>query len=538
MNCFPELTYSIYADGELPAQEARLVEAHLFLCPRCRALVDALRAENRLLADVLQVTEAERTAAAASRRPGFDPLWKFGGTCGLAAVFVISVEWLSKQFPSNAEWLNPLNRTTLLNVLWTVALYLANEGAYMLHLFISTLSVLILGALVAGAAFLLFRRRTISIGLVASLAFAFVLVFARPASAIETRKGNKVDVPSGETVDGALLANADTLTIEGTVNGDLITFCRRIVITGSVKGDVISFSQTLDLDGNVEGNVYTFAQALTVRGTVARSLYGWAQTLQLERGGRVNSDIVAGGAAMDLSGSGGRDVTVLAGAGEIRGDVGRNLVAASGNLTLASTARVGGDLTAHVDKKEQVQIDPGAVVRGKTEIKLQERKPSRYTQPRFYFWQGVQLGAAFLAGLLLFWLFPLVFGARMGSASSMLRAAGIGFLILVATPIAAAIVAITLVGLPIAFLGLVTWLAGLYFAKVFVAALVGQALTTSPANKPGSFALALLLGLFLVFVTVNLPYLGGWLHFLVLLLGLGIGFIQVRGHWQRTQSTT
>ncbi len=533
MNCLPELTYSIYADGELPAQEARLVEAHLFLCPRCRALVDALRAENRLLADVLQVTEAERTADAASRRTGFDPLWKFGGICGLAAAFVISVEWLSKQFPSTAEWLNPLNRTTLLNLLWTVALYLANEGAYMLHLFISTLSVLILGALVAGAAFLLFRRRTISVGLLASL--ALVLIFARPASAIETRKGNKVDVPSGETVDGALLVNADTLTIEGAVNGDLIAFSRRVVITGSVKGDIISFSQSLDLDGNVEGNAYTFAQALTVRGTVARSLYGWAQTLQLERGAHINSDLVAGGAAMDLTGTVGRDVTVFAGAGEVRGDVGRNLLAASGNLTLASTARVGGDLTAHVDKKEQVQIDPGAVVRGKTEIKLQERKPSRYTQPSFYFWQGVQLGAAFLTGLLLFWLFPLVFGARIGSAGSMLRAAGIGFLILVATPIAAVIAAITLVGLPIAFLGLATWLAGLYFAKVFVAAVVGQALTSSPANKPGSFTLALLLGLFLVFVTVNLPYLGGWLHFLVFLLGLGIGFVQVRGHWQRAQ---
>jgi hypothetical protein len=34
-------------------------------------------------------------------------------------------------------------------------------------------------------------------------------------------------------------------------------------------------------------------------------------------------------------------------------------------------------------------------------------------------------------------------------------------------------------------------------------------------------------------VAINLPYLGGLLHFLVFLLGLGIGFYQMRAYWQR-----
>jgi hypothetical protein len=37
----------------------------------------------------------------------------------------------------------------------------------------------------------------------------------------------------------------------------------------------------------------------------------------------------------------------------------------------------------------------------------------------------------------------------------------------------------------------------------------------------------------IVFVASNLPYLGGWIRFLVLLLGLGLAFIQARSHWQR-----
>ena len=69
MTCFPELTYAVYADGELPVTEARAVEMHLAACPRCRQVVEALRAENRLLADTLH----EPAAEAAPPRPFLRP---------------------------------------------------------------------------------------------------------------------------------------------------------------------------------------------------------------------------------------------------------------------------------------------------------------------------------------------------------------------------------------------------------------------------------------------------------------------------------
>ena len=58
MSCFPELTYAVYADGELPAEEAAQVEAHLAACSRCRRLTDSLQAESRALQQALQGDEA------------------------------------------------------------------------------------------------------------------------------------------------------------------------------------------------------------------------------------------------------------------------------------------------------------------------------------------------------------------------------------------------------------------------------------------------------------------------------------------------
>ena len=59
MNCFPELTYSVYADGELPPEQARQVETHLAVCASCRAVVEGMRDENVLLSRVLAEAREE-----------------------------------------------------------------------------------------------------------------------------------------------------------------------------------------------------------------------------------------------------------------------------------------------------------------------------------------------------------------------------------------------------------------------------------------------------------------------------------------------
>ena len=102
------------------------------------------------------------------------------------------------------------------------------------------------------------------------------------------------------------------------------------------------------------------------------------------------------------------------------------------------------------------------------------------------------------------------------------------------------IAGITLVGLPLAVIGLLTFVVALYMAKIFVAALIGQALVGPPGLAPpkrlGSFALALLAGLAILFVTMNVPYVGELVRVVVLLLGLGLAFGQLQNRWRRAQA--
>ena len=69
MECYSEQTCALAVDGELPADEAQRLRDHLATCRRCRELVDALRAENRVLSESLQELPEESASPA-----GFSPL--------------------------------------------------------------------------------------------------------------------------------------------------------------------------------------------------------------------------------------------------------------------------------------------------------------------------------------------------------------------------------------------------------------------------------------------------------------------------------
>src|SRR5689334_6238233 len=55
--CLTEFQCAVYADGELPLQEAREAEEHLKTCVACRDMVAILRAESRILVDCFQTTD-------------------------------------------------------------------------------------------------------------------------------------------------------------------------------------------------------------------------------------------------------------------------------------------------------------------------------------------------------------------------------------------------------------------------------------------------------------------------------------------------
>jgi hypothetical protein len=271
---------------------------------------------------------------------------------------------------------------------------------------------------------------------------------------------------------------------------------------------------------------------------VGRNLYTAGRDLTVDSSVEIAGNATAAGDTVNIDGKVGVDLTTAGNALVVRGDVMRNVNAFGQTITLLAPASVGGNLVAHVRAADNLQIAPGATVRGNVDKQISTGRNgappvSKYLTTSFYTWQIVRLGAAFLAGLLLLWAFAGLRTAPVADAGTGLKLGAIGLVTAIALPVVAFIACITVVGIPLGILAAILWLLGLYFAKIVVAQLIGRKLFASAHGVP-HYAATLLAGLVIVLIAINLPWVGWLIGLLLTLLGLGMIVMYVSERSGRT----
>ena len=528
MKCPNEFVLSQYADGELPGSEMEDLAAHLEVCRACREQVADLKAENRLLVESLQgidLCEPERIAMQ-PKQPALSGIDRLAAiSIGVVILLRVGIGFIqTTEIPSALQWLSPWSLSGLLNWVVNGLFYVIEGGSAVMSSFINLAGFAILGSLILGISIAVVRRtiRTKAILGLISLLFAFVV----PGYAIDVRKAEKgvkgsVSIAANETVDDTLIVFADSVNISGTVAGDLIAFARNVDIQGTVQGNVIGFAQRIDVAGNVEGDIFAFGQSIRTDGLIGQNFWGFGQTVTLGKGARLIKDAIVFASNTYINGDVGRDAMVYSGTLDVSSRFGRDLRFAGGELLIHAPSVIGRNLDSMTKSAKEVKIDSGVTIGGKKKAEFLKVGPSKYRTFGFYTKQAFRIGGGFLMGLLLYWIVPGMRRVSLSSARTLLTSGGIGFLVAVAAPVAAIILAITLVGIPVALLLVILWLLGLYLAKVVVAKWIGSAILGTRENGLASTLLPLLVGLIIVIIAVNLPYIGGILNFLLMLIGLG-----------------
>lgn len=533
MSCPLELEWSMYVDEALDAAETARLAAHLASCAACSARVDALREETRALRAALAVPDDVPIPAfrATARRPA--PLGAAAVLIALASSSIVLAELAGTlRWPESLAWLNPFTLSDLIDVLFATLIFIATEGKSMLTSTIETMGTAVVVALLVTAALAAVRRGGGAAVFSGALA---ALLFSTSGQALEIRRSEGlVSVPAGETIDDTLIAFGQDIEIAGTITGDLIVFGQRVAIRGSVEGQLVTGARTIEIEGEIGGSVLSAAETVTVRrGTIARNLFGFAREITIDREAGIDGNGVVFASTASVAGPIGKDVHVFAGDVDATGRIGGNLVAHAGTLRVRDPARIDGNVIAHVSDETAVRVSPGTVV-GDVETRLRDEigpgERERGTGA-FLAGQAVRFGAAFITGLILLWLVPPFARMSLDTVGEAVTSAGVGLVALVAVPIIASMTAITLIGLPVAILAMLAWLAALYLAKIVVAHFVGKTIFDR-TGRPAHFALALLVGLLLVFVAINIPLIGVLLNFVLTITGLGMVVILIWGLFQ------
>ena len=529
MRCPDDFILSQYADGELPEDETGKLVMHFEACAVCRKRALAFKAENQLLKQSFQgidIWESEQETAH-RKVPGISLIgWPAAALLGIALLLQTGFNFiLNKNLPVALGWIDPFTLSGKLNFIASGFFYFLEKGGSMMTTLINDIGTAALSLLILGVLITMIRRtrRIASIVCLTAMLVAFVV----PGHAIEIRKADKkfgnISVAADETIDDSLVVLADSVDVRGTVTGDLITFARRITVQGSIQGNIVTFGQNVDISGKVDGDIIGFAQSIRANGEIGKNLWAFAQNIAIDTGARLGQNATVFGANVNVDGGVGRDLTAFAAFLDMSGNIGRDLNIAAERISVQGTSVIGRNLTAHVKSEDNVQIAPGATIQGTTNLdtKKEEVRPNKYLTLGFYFRQILRITGAFLMGLLLFWLLPGMKRAPLSDGRGIMTSGGIGFLAAAATPIAVIILAITLIGLPIALAGLLFWLLALYLAKIVVGRYVGGILLGKERDGFGANASALIVGLVIIIAAVNLPFIGGILNILLTIIGLG-----------------
>ena len=328
--------------------------------------------------------------------------------------------------------------------------------------------------------------------------------------------GLAVTVPSGEVRGGDLYAAGESIRVDGRLAGDLVAGAQRMRVDGQVDGDLFAAARTIDLRGPLGDSARVVADQVTVNATIDGDLIAGGNRVQILDGAVIRGGVAAAASSVELDGVVEENLRVAAGEiivrGTVRGDV--NVIA--DRLDLDPGARIEGDL----DYRTRIPLSAEATALVGGEV--------RYQQPvddddggGVVFW-GWQTGAAMFAGLLGVALFRRLVGQLVAAvAGEPTLGALLGFGAFLIVPVGAAVVMVTVVGLPVGIIAVLLFGMAVYVAKLPIAVWAGgQLLARAGRTDPSPYA-AMALGVLVLYLLFAIPWVGGLFWLVATCLGLG-----------------
>jgi cytoskeletal protein CcmA (bactofilin family) len=307
----------------------------------------------------------------------------------------------------------------------------------------------------------------------------------------------------------------------GPVEGDFVAAGGRVIVDQPVKGDVAVGGGSVDVRAPVGDDVRAAGGDVSIDSTVGGELFATGGSVTLAKAARVaqGAKLYGGNVTIDGKVDGGLDV----GAQKItlNGEVDGDARLAAEQIELGPNARITGALRytspSELKKAEGATIG-GTVTREERAVERRRERADRHWQGsmRVPFWG--RLVFTFLALLACAAVFLLVLPGFAIRTSDTVKASpglalALGFGTLVAVPVLAVLLFITLLGIPLGLTVLALYpvllLAGYVVGVLFIARL---AQTAMRKDAPASFALRMgffALALLLVMLISRLPFVGG-----------------------------
>lgn len=364
------------------------------------------------------------------------------------------------------------------------------------------------------------------------------LTFHRPSTGLAALLATAALVqPAG--ADSILELGADrfviapVVTVTTPVRGDLVVAGGTLDLSGETGGDLVAVGGHLRIGSPVRQNIYAAGGRIYLDAPVGGNARIAGGSLEIGPQGVVGGNLTVAGGELKLKGRVDGYLQVLGGRVFVDGPVAGDVHVSGGRVELGPRADITGRLS--YASRDELSRSPGAQVRGGIESRrLPPRAdfaptPARAMGGAGWLWTlGLLLIAALVAAVL-----P-GFSSRAG-ATLVQRwglALALGFIAIVCLPVAALLSLLTVVGIPLGIVIMMSYPPMLLVGYVTAGVAAGHAvLQRTAAGRPpraGWRIGASVAGMLMVSLLGRLPGIGSLLLLLALLAGFGTLVLQAR----------
>lgn len=327
-------------------------------------------------------------------------------------------------------------------------------------------------------------------------------------------------ITAGEDV---FLAN-EVISYSKDVDGDLFAFGSTVTIDGDVEGDAFIGGGTVIVNGEIKGDLFIAGGKVSIYSPVGGKVMIGAGTVTIDS--NVKEDVYIGANTVMLAGNFGDDVRVGAETLDIRGVIADDLHANVREFKKSVGSEIGGVKSVVITERDEGNV---------------EVEPSRFKVRGFSAWQLfkktlVTIGWV-LAAMLVVKLGPVKTDnllQRLDKQENWFTGFGLGLIaLLVALPLGIFLF-ITVIGIPIAILGGISFAFIMLISSLVAKVWVGLKALNVLKQKTTNYCLAAIIGVLLVELLSLIPLLGWMLKTILMTVALGT-FLQLK--WDMYQKS-
>ena len=361
------------------------------------------------------------------------------------------------------------------------------------------------------------------------LILATLIMLPTSALALTGHNGDVVILEKDEVINGNYYAAANIIEINGTVNGDIFIVAGNTIVINSenINGDIFAAASNISIKGKVNGSLRLVGENIDLIADVSGNAMVAGQNFRLDSDNKLDGHLTFWGQMVNVAGEVGR----LEGAfeslrlsGIVNNDVDVYISSdkSKETLNISDEANIGG--TLYYKSLKELEINSNAVIGGVSfnEI-IKETKKSGFDKGNLFGWI-IKLFGMLVVGMIGLYIWPKFFSKSYGLVyKKPVKTFFKGLLLLIVTPLASILIAVTVIGLPVAIIVMMLWAITLYLAKVMAAWFIGKFIKGKLfKNAKWNKILILTLGIVVYILIAKIPFIGGSIIFLVYLLALGV----------------